>query len=203
MPLAHTTCPSLQPTTHPRLTEGRVCTHNPVRSPSHEKSLFVCLPVLLMVGGLALPVLGADTLVRFAGGIGVIPVRGNTPPFTANTVLGVLPAGQPWVIRTLEAHVKTNGDITVEGEGLIRAGGNIGTTSADPIFATLFCGNVAHDSGAIIARAERTTSASTMCSRQRHRTPVIRLSCSSGTLPLLAIGSRRGFAQELSQLARN
>ena len=34
--------------------------------------------------------------------------------------------------------------------GLIRAGGNIiGTTSADPIFATLFCGNVAHNSGAV------------------------------------------------------
>jgi hypothetical protein len=115
-----------------------------------KKAWVVLLSVLLMVGCLALPVLGADTLVRFAGGIGVIPVRGNTPPFTANTVLGVIPAGQPWVIRTLEAHVKTNGEITVEGEGLIRAGGNIGTTSADPLFATLFCGNVAHDSGAIM-----------------------------------------------------
>jgi hypothetical protein len=115
-----------------------------------NKTGCVWLSVLLMVGFFALPASGADTLVRFAGGIGVIPVRGNTPPFTANTVLGVLPAGQPWVIRTLEAHVQTNGAITVEGEGLIRAGGNIGTTSADPIFATLFCGNVAHNSGAIV-----------------------------------------------------
>jgi hypothetical protein len=115
-----------------------------------QKAGCVCLSVLLMVGFFTLPAIGDDTLVRFAGGIGVIPVRGNTPPFTANTVLGVIPAGQPWVIRTLEAHVKTNGDITVEGEGLIRAGGNIGATSADPIFATLFCGNVAHDSGTVL-----------------------------------------------------
>jgi hypothetical protein len=110
----------------------------------------VWLSVLLMVGSFAFPVMGAETLVSFRGGIGVIPVRGNTPPFTANTVLGVLPAGQPWVIRTLEAHVTTSGEIKVEGEGLIRAGGNIGTTSADPLFATLFCGTVAHDSGAIV-----------------------------------------------------
>ena len=114
-----------------------------------KKVLFVFLPVLLMVGFLAFPVVGADTLVKFEGGIGVIPVRGNAPPFTANIVLGVTPAGQPWVIDDLEAEVKTNGHIKVEGEGLIRAGGNIGTTSEDPIFATLFCGDVAHHSGAV------------------------------------------------------
>src|SRR4030095_14695321 len=115
-----------------------------------KRAWFVFMPVLRMVGFFALPVVGADTLVRFKGGIGVIPVRGNAPPFTANVVLGVTPAGQPWVLGQLEARVKTNGAITVEGEGLIRAGGNIGTTSADPIFATLFCGNVAHDAGAIL-----------------------------------------------------
>lgn len=114
-----------------------------------KKALFVFIPVLLIVGFFALPVVGADTLVRFKGGIGVIPVRGNAPPFTANVVLGVTPAGQPWVIRNLETRVKTNAEIKVEGEGLIRAGGNIGTTSEDPIFATLFCGNVAHHSGAV------------------------------------------------------
>src|SRR4029453_8005341 len=115
-----------------------------------KKPLFVFIPVLLMVEFFALPAVGADTLVRFKGGIGVIPVRGNAPPFTANVILGVIPAGQPWVIRNLEARVETNGQIKVEGEGLIRAGGNIGTTSADPIFATLFCGNVAHDSGTVL-----------------------------------------------------
>ena len=117
---------------------------------SMKKAVCGLLPGLLMVGFLAFPVGGADTLVRFKGGIGVIPVRGNAPPFTANSVLGVTPAGQPWVIDDLEAEVKTNGHIKVAGEGLIRAGGNIGTTSEDPLFATLFCGNVAHDSGAVI-----------------------------------------------------
>ena len=114
-----------------------------------KKALFVFLSVLLIVGFFALPVVAADALVRFNGGIGVIPVRGNVPPFTANVVLGVIPAGQPWVIRNLVGRVQTNGEIKVEVEGLIRAGGNIGTTSEDPVFATLFCGNVAHHSGAV------------------------------------------------------
>ena len=115
-----------------------------------KKALFIFIPVLLIVGFFALPVVAADTLVRFQGGIGVIPVRGNAPPFTANLVLGVIPAGQPWMIRDLEANVRTNGEIKVKGKGLIRAGGNIGTTSEDPIFATLFCGNVAHDSSTVL-----------------------------------------------------
>jgi hypothetical protein len=63
--------------------------------------------VLLTVGFFALPVVAADTLVIFQGGIGVIPVRGNVAPFTANTILGVIPAWQPWVIRDLEARVRT------------------------------------------------------------------------------------------------
>ena len=114
-----------------------------------KKALFVFIPMLLIVEFFALPVVSADKLVRFKGGIGVIPVRGNTPPFTANLVLGVIPAGQPWVIRDLEASVKTNGEIKVKGEGLIRAGNNIGTTTEDPVLVTLFCGNVAHHSGAV------------------------------------------------------
>jgi hypothetical protein len=114
--------------------------------------MFVSIPVLsIMLGIPTLPAVSAETLVRFEGGIGVIPVRGNAPPFTANVILGVNPAGQPWVIRHLVAHVTTHGVIRVKGEGLIRAGGNIGTTSADPIFATLFCGNVAHHSGPVEA----------------------------------------------------
>jgi hypothetical protein len=67
--------------------------------------------LLLIVEFFALPVVGADALVRFNGGIGVIPLRGNVPPFTANVVLGVIPAGQPWVIRNLVGGVQTNGEI--------------------------------------------------------------------------------------------
>src|SRR4029450_10749225 len=72
-----------------------------------------------------------DTLVRFKGGIGVHPVSnvtvaGSPPVVTvaANIVRGVNPAGQIWVIDNLDAKVKTNGDIKVEGKGLILGGGN-------------------------------------------------------------------------------
>lgn len=58
-----------------------------------KQTLFVFIHVLLIVGFFALPVVGADTLVRFNGGIGVIPVRGNAPPFAANVVLVSSPPG--------------------------------------------------------------------------------------------------------------
>ena len=118
-----------------------------------KKALTVSIPVVLIVGLFALSVLADDTddaLVRFKGGIGVIPVRGNTPPFAANVVQGVTPAGQPWVISDLDAKVKTNGDIKVDGEGLLLAGGNnIGTNSGQSVRARLFCGGIAHDTGLV------------------------------------------------------
>jgi hypothetical protein len=91
------------------------------------------------------------TLVRFKGGIGVHPVsnvsgtqnaNGSFPDVTRNVVKGVNPAGQLWVIDKLDATVKTNGDIKVEGKGLVLAGGNgIGSppASATSVFATLIC----------------------------------------------------------------
>jgi hypothetical protein len=98
------------------------------------------------------------TLVSFKGGIGVHPVsnvsgtqnaNGSFPDVTRNVVRGVNPAGQLWVIDKLDAKVKTNGDIKVEGKGLVLAGGNgIGSPPAanpDPtsVFATLICGAAA------------------------------------------------------------
>jgi len=93
-----------------------------------------------------------DTLVRFKGGIGVHPVsnvagiqnaaNGSFPDVTRNVVKGVNPAGQLWVIDKLDAKVKTNGDIKVEGKGLVLAGGNgIGSppANATSVFATLIC----------------------------------------------------------------
>jgi len=90
------------------------------------------------------------TLVRFEGGIGVHPVSNvtvaaGTPPVVtvnANIVRGVNPAGQLWVIDNLDAKVKTNGDIKVEGKGLVLAGGSgIGSppANATSVFATLIC----------------------------------------------------------------
>ncbi len=97
-----------------------------------------------------------DTLVKFKGGIGVIPVAnvsgaanptGSFPDVTRNIVLGVNPGGFPWVINDLNVVVKMNGDVFVDGRGLLLAGGNnIGTNGGQSVRARLFCGGIAHDS---------------------------------------------------------
>ncbi len=99
-----------------------------------------------LAGLLAPSVRADDTLARFSGGIGVIPVSsgvGQDPTATTvnrNIVRGVQPAGQIWVIRTLEAMVTTNGGITVVGEGLVLGGGNnAGRATGQFVFATLMC----------------------------------------------------------------
>jgi hypothetical protein len=99
-----------------------------------------------LVGLVAPSVRADDTLARFEGGIGVIPVSsgvGQDPTATTvnrNLVRGVQPAGQIWVIRTLEATVTTNGGITVTGEGLVLGSGNsIGRATGQRVFATLMC----------------------------------------------------------------
>jgi hypothetical protein len=102
------------------------------------------------LGGLFAPsVMADDTLARFEGGIGVIPVSsaagtqntdGTFPNVNRNVVRGVNPAGQIWVIRDLNAKVKTNGEIKVEGEGLVLGGGNnVGRNTGQHVFATLIC----------------------------------------------------------------
>ena len=112
-----------------------------------RKTLIVSIRVLLIVGLFASVVLADDTLVRFEGGIGVIPVRSGP---AANVVQGVNPGGQPWVIADLSARVKVNGQISVDGRGLLLAGGNgIGTNGVQSVRARLFCGVVAHNSGLV------------------------------------------------------
>ena len=90
-----------------------------------------------------------DTLARFKGGIGVIPVSSGVAPVVSqltsevvnrNFVRGVQPAGQIWVIDKLEARVRMNGDIRVKGKGLILGGGNnAGRATGQSVFATLIC----------------------------------------------------------------
>jgi hypothetical protein len=87
-----------------------------------------------------------DTLVKFEGGIGVIPVASSPGQAATATVVnrnivrGVQPAGQIWVINDLRATVKTGGDIHVVGRGLLLGGGNlIGFTANASVFATLIC----------------------------------------------------------------
>jgi hypothetical protein len=101
-----------------------------------------------LVGLLAPSVMADDTLASFKGGIGVIPVSsgvgtGETAEVVnRNIVRGVQPAGQIWVIRELKAKVRTNGEIEVEGEGLVLGGGNnVGRTTGQSVFATLICGS--------------------------------------------------------------
>jgi hypothetical protein len=99
-----------------------------------------------LVGLFVSSVTADDTLVRFEGGIGVIPVSSGVgtgataTDVNRNIVRGVQPAGQIWVIRKLEAKVTTSGDIEVEGEGLVLGGGNnVGRATGQSVFATLIC----------------------------------------------------------------
>jgi hypothetical protein len=88
----------------------------------------------------------ANVLALFKGGVGVDPVSnvtvsGGTTTVSPNTVRGVSPAGQIWVIADLQAGVGADGSIIVVGRGLLLGGGNgIGTNGGQTVFATLFCG---------------------------------------------------------------
>jgi hypothetical protein len=90
-----------------------------------------------------------DSLVKFKGGIGVIPVSsaagaanedGTSPNVNRNVVRGVNPPGQIWTIADLRADISVDGRIRVNGKGLLLAGGSaIGGTAGQSVFATLIC----------------------------------------------------------------
>src|SRR6185436_19039341 len=93
-----------------------------------------------------------DTIARFKGGIGVHPVShgvnddgtattaARAPSVTRNIVRLVQPAGQLWVIEKLDARIRANGHIRVDGKGLILAGVNsAGRATGQRVFATLIC----------------------------------------------------------------
>jgi hypothetical protein len=90
-----------------------------------------------------------DLLVRFDGGIGVIPVQngagsvspdGTFPNVKLNVVRGVPPGGGPSRIADLRAEVNTDGRIRVRGRGLLLASSNsIGQNANQRVFATLIC----------------------------------------------------------------
>ena len=87
----------------------------------------------------------AQNLVRFSGGIGVIPTGS-----TNTTVRTVVAAGQIWVIQDLAADVKQDGRIRLDGRALLLGSGNsVGSNANQSVFATLFCandGNIQHSS---------------------------------------------------------
>jgi hypothetical protein len=114
-----------------------------------KKRLVASIFLILIGGSFALSVIAGDTLVKFKGAIGDIPVAnvagtpnpdGSFPDVIRNTVRGVDPAGQIWVISDFRADVKVDGRIRVDGRGLLLGGGNtIGTNGNASVFATLIC----------------------------------------------------------------
>ena len=103
-----------------------------------KKSLFASILMVLIGGFFASSVVADETLLRFRGAIGDIPVAnvagtanpdGTFPNVTRNIVHGVAPAGQIWVISAFGADVvKVDGRIRVDGRGLLLGGGDaIGT----------------------------------------------------------------------------
>ena len=108
------------------------------------KKALVLLPFIVAL--FARSAVADDTLVKFRGGIGVLPVAsGVGQAATAdvvnlNVVRGVQPAGQIWVISALSADVKVDGRIHVSGRGLLLGGGDeIGFNANASVFATLIC----------------------------------------------------------------
>jgi hypothetical protein len=90
------------------------------------------------------------SLARFDGGIGVTPISsfsgavnpqdGTFEKVTRNFVRNVRSATQLWTIADLKADVRSDGQITVEGRGMILAGGDsIGRGPQIDVVATLIC----------------------------------------------------------------
>jgi hypothetical protein len=104
----------------------------------------LCLGIAHPLGAMA-----DDTLVKFRGGIGVIPVSsaagaanadGTSPNVNRNVVRGVNPPGQIWVIADLRADIKVDGRVKVRGKALLLGGGNgIGSNGGQSVHATLIC----------------------------------------------------------------
>jgi len=107
------------------------------------KKISMLIAVASVLGAMAQSALAQNNLVAFSGGIGDI-----TTGSTDTAVFGVPAAGQIWVIRDLQAEVKVDGHIQVDGRGLLLGAGNaIGSNANASVFATLFCandGNVQH-----------------------------------------------------------
>jgi hypothetical protein len=102
---------------------------------------------------------GNSNKLKFSGGIGAIPVSSVScvpaatpcvmPPATSltvtqNTVRGQAPAGQIWLLNTLDATVNTDGSINVSGNLVLGGGNDAGgiPATAPKLFATLSCSDV-------------------------------------------------------------
>jgi hypothetical protein len=107
-----------------------------------KKTALACALLVALVS----PLRAEDhSLVRFDGGIGVIPVSNVTvvngvTTATRNVVRGINSPGQIWVISRLRADIDTDGRIKASGRGLLLGGGsNIGLNGNQSVLATLIC----------------------------------------------------------------
>src|SRR5262249_25061580 len=115
---------------------------------SMQRNVTLVAVALAAVVGTA-AVQARDLLVRFDGGIGVIPAAtgagtanadGTLPNVKLNVVRGGQPGAGPWRIADLGADVDYDGRIRVRGRGLLLASSNgIGTNANQRVFATLIC----------------------------------------------------------------
>jgi hypothetical protein len=109
-----------------------------------RRKILAC--TLLLLASVPFAASADNTVAKFKGGIGVIPLSsagGPGPTATTvnrNIVRGVQPPGQPWVISDLAAVVTDDSQISVSGKGLLLAGGNgIASNANAKVFATLIC----------------------------------------------------------------
>ena len=111
------------------------------------KRTVLTMAMAVLVGTVATQ--ARDLLVRFDGGVGVIPAAagsgpanadGTLPNVKSNIVRGVPPGAGPWRIADLRAEVEVDGRIRVRGRGLLLASSNsIGQNANQSVFATLIC----------------------------------------------------------------
>jgi hypothetical protein len=116
----------------------------PVGLEQRVKKTVLALSCALLVA-LVSPLRAEDHLVRFDGGIGVIPISNVTvvngvTTASRNVVRGINSPGQIWVISRLRADIDTDGRIKAAGRGLLLGGGNnIGLNGGQSVLATLIC----------------------------------------------------------------
>ncbi|MGH7843977.1 MAG: hypothetical protein ACREQW_02235 [Candidatus Binatia bacterium] len=165
-----------------------------------KKPLIGFVLVVVILTFFAEAVKADDTLLKVKGAIGVIPVRGNAEPFVVNVVRGVNPPGNIWVIQDLNATVKTNGAIKVDGRGLLRGGGNdIGTATDTSAFATLICEAIAPFTLSSTDPAGVPLDASGNFTIDDVLAPAPLLPCASPLLLIRSAGSGNWFAAGISE----
>jgi hypothetical protein len=159
------------------------------------KKISMLIAIVSVLGAMAQSA-HAQSLATFSGGIGDI-----TTGSADTAVFGVPAAGQIWVIRDLQAEVKMDGLIQVDGQGLLLGAGNgVGSNAGASVFATLFCandGDVEHSTNA----AGVPLQANGDFRIQGSLSPAVPDTCTSPVLLIRVTGSGAWFAAGIPLLA--